>query len=171
MSHLQNIIVFEYSQIAVEFDGLYTLCVLFSNYHIVECSFLRTMLHKSCVVCVFVAMLMCIPNCVLVLHNQLLINSFTFHQISFMLYIPLNHSNRNVYPSASAGLTCPLWNVSLSQVPPSYIIIARLHCPTQINPWSPMTFFLAWGKLKIFCQHFYIMLWLLSERLQLKTFS
>lgn len=113
---------------------VYTLGVLFGNYHIVECSFLRPMLHKSCVVCVFVAMLVCIPDCVLVLHNQLLTNSFTFHQIHFMLYIPLNHSNRNVYPSASAGLTCPQWNVSLSQVPPSYIIIARFHCPTQINP-------------------------------------
>ena len=38
------------------------------------------------------------------------------------------------------------------------------------QPLKPHDLFLAWGTLKIFCQHFYIMLWLLSERLQLKTF-
>ena len=87
-----------------------------------------------------------------------------------MLHIPLNHSNRNVYPSASSCTDLSTVELPLSQVPPSYIIITRLHCPTQIKPWSPTTFLLAWGTLKIFCQHFYIMLWLLSERWQLKTF-
>lgn len=87
-----------------------------------------------------------------------------------MLHIPLNHSNRNVYPSASS--CTDLSTVECATLPsPSKLYhhhkVALSHPDQTLKPHDLS---LAWGTLKIFCQHFYIMLWLLSERWQLKTF-
>ena len=117
--------------------GIYSLSVLFNNYHGVECLFLG-----QCYICTNKKSCVCTCYCISI-HSKLctcvtlLVNSFTLHHNNRYAAHSTNHSNKNVYPCAShIVLTCLLWNRPLSKSRTT-----RLHCPTRSNLEATQHFF------------------------------